>query len=34
MTPAVAATLTHLERFGSTTRIRVNGHRQHPDTQG
>jgi conjugative relaxase-like TrwC/TraI family protein len=31
---AVAATLTHLERFGSTTRIRVNGHRQHPDTQG
>jgi conjugative relaxase-like TrwC/TraI family protein len=31
---AVAATLTHLERFGSTTRVRVNGHRHHPDTQG
>jgi conjugative relaxase-like TrwC/TraI family protein len=31
---AVAATLAHLERFGSTTRVRVNGHRQHPDTQG
>jgi conjugative relaxase-like TrwC/TraI family protein len=31
---AVAATLTHLERFGSTTRIRVNGGRRHPDTQG
>jgi conjugative relaxase-like TrwC/TraI family protein len=31
---AVTATLTHLERFGSTTRIRVNGHRHHPDTQG
>jgi conjugative relaxase-like TrwC/TraI family protein len=31
---AVAATLEHFERFGSTTRIRVNGRRQHPDTHG
>jgi conjugative relaxase-like TrwC/TraI family protein len=31
---AVTATLAHLERFGSTTRIRVDGHRRHPDTQG
>jgi conjugative relaxase-like TrwC/TraI family protein len=31
---AVAAALDHLERFGSTTRVRVNGHRQHPDTLG
>jgi conjugative relaxase-like TrwC/TraI family protein len=31
---AVTATLEHLERFGSTTRIRVNGRRQHPDTLG
>jgi conjugative relaxase-like TrwC/TraI family protein len=31
---AVAATLEHFERFGSTTRIRVNGRRQHPDTVG
>jgi conjugative relaxase-like TrwC/TraI family protein len=31
---AVAATLAHFEQFGSTTRVRVNGHRRHPDTQG
>jgi conjugative relaxase-like TrwC/TraI family protein len=31
---AVAAALTHLERFGSTTRIRSNGARLHPDTNG
>ena len=31
---AVTAALTHLERFGSTTRIRSNGGRLHPDTQG
>ena len=31
---AVAAALTHLERFGSTTRIRSNGRRMHPDTDG
>ena len=31
---AVAAALDHLERYGATTRIRVNGHRQHPDTLG
>ena len=31
---AVAAALEHLERFGSTTRIRSNGGRLHPDTQG
>jgi conjugative relaxase-like TrwC/TraI family protein len=31
---AVAATLGHLERFGSTTRIRVDGRRLHPDTGG
>ncbi len=31
---AVRATLEHLERFGATTRVRVNGHRQHPDTLG
>jgi conjugative relaxase-like TrwC/TraI family protein len=31
---AVAATLEHLERFGSTTRIRVDGRRVHPDTHG
>ena len=31
---AVAAALEHLERFGSTTRIRCNGGRLHPDTQG
>lgn len=31
---AVTAALAHLERFGSTTRIRSNGGRLHPDTQG
>ena len=31
---AVAAALAHLERFGSTTRIRSNGGRLHPDTDG
>ena len=31
---AVSAALTHLERFGSTTRIRSNGGRLHPDTNG
>jgi conjugative relaxase-like TrwC/TraI family protein len=31
---AVSAALAHLERFGSTTRIRCNGGRLHPDTQG
>ena len=31
---AVAAALEHLERFGSTTRIRSNGSRLHPDTSG
>jgi conjugative relaxase-like TrwC/TraI family protein len=31
---AVTAALTHLERFGSTTRIRANGGRLHPDTIG
>src|SRR5829696_8629574 len=31
---AVAAALAHLERFGSTTRIRSNGARLHPDTNG
>ena len=31
---AVTATLEHLERFGSTTRIRVDGRRLHPDTHG
>jgi conjugative relaxase-like TrwC/TraI family protein len=31
---AVRATLEHLERYGSTTRIRVGGARQHPDTRG
>jgi conjugative relaxase-like TrwC/TraI family protein len=31
---AVAAALEHLERFGSTTRIRSNGARLHPDTNG
>jgi conjugative relaxase-like TrwC/TraI family protein len=31
---AVTAALTHLERFGSTTRIRSNGGRLHPDTNG
>jgi len=31
---AVRAALEHLERFGSTTRVRVNGARQHPDAHG
>ena len=31
---AVSAALAHLERFGSTTRIRSNGARLHPDTGG
>ena len=31
---AVQAVLAHLERFGSTTRIRSNGGRLHPDSQG
>ena len=31
---AVGAALDHLERFGSTTRIRSNGGRMHPDTGG
>ncbi len=31
---AVQAVLSHLERFGSTTRIRSNGGRLHPDSQG
>jgi conjugative relaxase-like TrwC/TraI family protein len=31
---AVRAVLEHIERYGATTRVRVNGGRQHPDTQG
>jgi conjugative relaxase-like TrwC/TraI family protein len=31
---AVSAALEHLERFGATTRVRVDGRRQHPDTVG
>ncbi len=31
---AVTATLTHLERYGSTTRVRADGRRLHPDSQG
>jgi conjugative relaxase-like TrwC/TraI family protein len=31
---AVRAVLEHLERYGATTRVRVNGARQHPDTRG
>jgi conjugative relaxase-like TrwC/TraI family protein len=31
---AVAVALAHLERFGATTRVRVNGARQQPDTHG
>jgi conjugative relaxase-like TrwC/TraI family protein len=31
---AVRAVLEHLERYGATTRVRVNGGRQHPDTLG
>ena len=30
----MSAALGHLERFGSTTRIRSNGARLHPDTNG
>jgi conjugative relaxase-like TrwC/TraI family protein len=30
----VRAVLEHLERYGATTRMRVNGTRQHPDTGG
>src|SRR5215207_5174076 len=29
---AVSAALEHLERFGATTRVRVDGRRQHPDS--
>ena len=31
---AVAATLCYLERYGSTTRIRADGRRLHPDSLG
>jgi conjugative relaxase-like TrwC/TraI family protein len=31
---AVRTVLEHLERYGATTRVRVNGARQHPDTRG
>src|SRR5204862_2425959 len=31
---AVTAALEHLERRGATTRVRVDGRRQHPDTLG
>jgi conjugative relaxase-like TrwC/TraI family protein len=31
---AVAASLSHLQRYGSTTRIRCDGARLHPDTNG
>lgn len=31
---AVRAVLDHIERYASTTRVRVNGDRQHPDTGG
>lgn len=31
---AVRAVLEHLERYGSTTRVRVNGARQHPESGG
>jgi conjugative relaxase-like TrwC/TraI family protein len=31
---AVRTALEHLERYGATTRTRVNAHRQHPDTRG
>lgn len=33
-TQAVRVALANLERFGATTRVRVNGTRQHPDTNG
>lgn len=31
---AVRAVLDHLERHGATTRVRVNGSRQHPEVDG
>ena len=31
---AVTAAVEHLERFGSTTRVRADGRRLHPDTRG
>ncbi|MEO8265759.1 MAG: MobF family relaxase, partial [Ilumatobacteraceae bacterium] len=31
---AVTAALAHLERFGSTTRVRADGRRLHPESQG
>jgi conjugative relaxase-like TrwC/TraI family protein len=31
---AVRAVLEHIERYGATTRVRLNGARQHPDAQG
>ncbi len=31
---AVTVALAHLERFGSTTRVRADGRRLHPDSQG
>jgi conjugative relaxase-like TrwC/TraI family protein len=31
---AVTAALAHLERYGSTTRVRADGRRLHPDSQG
>ncbi len=31
---AVGAVLDHVEQFGATTRVRVNGRRAHPDTAG
>jgi conjugative relaxase-like TrwC/TraI family protein len=31
---AVGTVLDHLERYGATTRVRVNGARQHPDARG
>ena len=31
---AVSAALAHVERFGSTTRVRADGRRLHPDSQG
>jgi len=31
---AIRAVLAHVERYGSTTRVRVNNHRQYPDSQG
>ncbi len=31
---AVTAALTHLARYGSTTRVRADGRRLHPDSQG